>query len=219
MWEVFTGTEGNIALGAILGAGGTLIAQTAAGLSGLIKELIFERRKHRAEAHHLALRTILALDEFVGQCYGAVHDTPQHNPVNFQDFQFRNPEPDLKLPADADWRALEPALMGKVIWLPAHFNNVRDGLNTLDRSAPDFDDYFEHRTEHYANLGLRALDLLEALCREYGIEEPERPDYYNPRKGLTDKRDKIKRFWQRRHQQTQAMFAEMKKTRAENSTP
>lgn len=207
MWEWFTTREGNIALGAVLGAGGTIIAQAASGVLGTAKELWLLRTKRRWDARHLALRTILSLDEFVGQCYGAAFDSPEFDPRDNTTFQFRNAAPNLVMPEDADWRLLEPKLMEDVMWLPSHFHNVKDGLNALDCYPPDFNNLFEHRAEDYAKLGMRSLDLIDRLCREYGIQKPERPDYYDPEEGFQRKINEIAAFWKQRQGMHERMFA------------
>lgn len=208
MWDWFTTKEGNIALGAILGVGGTIIAQAISGSIGTVKELWFARRKRRWDARHLALRTILILDDFVGECYGAAFDSPEFDPRDDTKFRFRNPTPDLVMPEDADWRLLEPKLMEDVMWLPSRFQNVKDGLNALDCFPPDFDDLFEHRAEDYAKLGMRSLDLIDRLCKEYGISKPERPEYYDPREGFQRKIDEIALFWKKRQEGYVQMFSD-----------
>lgn len=206
MWEWLTTKEGNVALGALLGVGGTLISQTFIGFLGVGKELWFARRKRRWDARHLALETILLLDDFVGQCYGAAVDDPEFDPKDNTKFVFRNPLPKLVLPDSASWRLLEPKLMEEIMWLPSRFNNMRQGLNSLDRYPPDFDDYFEHRREGYSRLGLRALGLIHRLCAEYGIEAPDRPEHYNPRETFKQTIEEMERFWKRRQESAREMW-------------
>lgn len=210
MWDWLTTKEGNIVLGAVLGVGGTLIAQSISGVIGIVKELWFSRRKRRWDARHLALRTILALDDYVGQCYTAAFDSPEFDPRDETKFQFRDGTvPDLKLPEDADWRLLEPRLMEDVMWLPSHHQTNTDALNSLDVFPPDWDDYFERRAEGYAKLGKRALGLIGRLCCEYGIREPERPEYYDPKEGFGRKIAEIDEFWKKRQAANAKMFAEL----------
>lgn len=208
MWEWLTTKEGNIALGAVLGVGGTIIAQALSGIVGTVKELWFSRRKRRWDARHLALRTILALDEYVGECYAATFDSAEFS-SDGTEFKFRDGTvPQCKLPEDADWRLLEPRLMEDVMWLPSHHQNNSDGLSSLDVYPPDWDDYFERRAEGYAKLGKRALDLIGRLCREYRIRQPERPDYYNPKEGFQRKIEDIENFWRKKRESQDKMFAE-----------
>ncbi len=209
MWD-WTSKEGNIVLGAALGIAGTILAQGVSGLIGLLKETWFTRQKRRWDARHLALRTILALDEYVGQCYTAAFDSPEFDPRDYTKYQFRDGTvPNLKLPEDADWRLLEPRLMEEVMWLPSHDQNNTDGLNSLDVFPPDWDDYFERRAEGYAKLGKRALELIGRLCREYGIRAPERAEYYNPEEGFQRKLDEIAAFWRRQQESQAKMFADL----------
>lgn len=208
MWEWFTTKEGNIALGALLGVGGSVIVQAVTGIVAIVKEVWFSRRQRRWDARHLALRTVLILDDFVGQCYNAAFDSPEFDPKDASKFKFRNRSPNLVMPEDADWRLLEPRLMEEVMWLPSRFQNVVDGLSALDRSPPDFDDYFEHRSEDYARLGKRSLEIIDLLCSEYGIAKPKRPHHYDPAEGFDRKIEEMGAFWKERQEAQSKMWAE-----------
>ena len=56
--------------------------------------------------------TALALDDFVGAAYAAVHDTPEFNPANEGEFVFHTPEPVLVLPQAQDLSLLGEELFG-----------------------------------------------------------------------------------------------------------
>lgn len=87
--------------------------------------------------------------------------------------------------------------------------NFVEGLNSLDVYSPDFDGYFQRRAEGYAKLGIGALGLIERLCGEYGISQPERPDYYSPREGFQRKIDEIGKLWSKRQATVATMVNSM----------
>ncbi len=95
--------------------------------------------------------TALALDDFVGAAYAAVHDTPEFNPANEGEFVFHTPEPVLVLPRALD---LSPPWRGA---LQRDFMAIepRDGVSAtrwtaLISPAQASTTFFERRQEGYA---------------------------------------------------------------------
>jgi hypothetical protein len=127
------------------------------------------------------MRVVLALDDLVGGCHSAAIDAPEFNPVDPGDFVLHTDNPTLVLPRDADWSLLTPDLAEDIQWMPNRLRNIIDALESLDVSPPEFDDFFLHRQADYSRLGLKAMDLIDRICLEYGIEPPERMAYYHPR--------------------------------------
>lgn len=181
MWQFFQTTQGSIILGVLIGA-----ASIAIGVM-LSRSLLLAglRRTHRAnrsrETRMLAMRVVLAMDDLVGGCHSAAIDAPEFNPSDSGDFVLHTDDPRLVLPKDVDWSLLPPDLAEDILWMPNRLRNILDGLESLDVSAPEFDDFFLHRQADLSKLGLRAMDIIDRLCTEYGIEVPERPLYYDPR--------------------------------------
>jgi hypothetical protein len=206
--QFFESTQGMMMVGAIAGAFGVVIGLLLAFMPIWAKTIRAERRKQDRDARYLAMRTVLALDDFVGGCYSAAHDNPEFNPVDPGDFIFHTDDPVLVLPKDADWTILKPELIDDILWMPNRARNVMDALESLDVSPPDFDNYFEHRQEGFARLGLRALDLIDKLCAVYGLMPPERPAYYHPREGLQAKVAQMTALWGRRRQAQRNLPAE-----------
>ena len=181
LWQFFQTTQGSIILGVLIGA-----ASIAIGVM-LSRSLLLAglRRTHRAnrsrETRMLAMRVVLAMDDLVGGCHSAAIDAPEFNPSDSGDFVLHTDDPRLVLPKDVDWSLLPPDLAEDILWMPNRLRNILDGLESLDVSAPEFDDFFLHRQADLSKLGLRAMDIIDRLCTEYGIEAPERPLYYDPR--------------------------------------
>ncbi len=137
------------------------------------------------------MRTVIALDDFVGACQAAVNDTPDFNPADPGEFVFHTEDPHLVLPRDVDWNILKPELVEELLWMPRRVRNVLDALDSLDIEPPVFNHLFERREEDFSRLGLRALDLIEMISSEYDIVKPDRPSYHDPRRDFQERVDVI----------------------------
>lgn len=181
LWQFFQTTQGSIILGVLLGAGsiatGVMLSRSLLWAGIRRPQQVNRRREERM----LAMRVVLALDDLVGGCHSAAIDAPEFNPSDAGDFVLHTEDPRLILPKDVDWSLLSPELAEEVLWMPNRLRNILDALESLDVNAPEFDDFFLHRQADFSKLGLRAMDIIDTLCAEYGIEAPERPLYYDPR--------------------------------------
>ena len=139
------------------------------------------------EARQVALRTVIALDDFVGACHAAVNDMPQFNPADPSEFLFHVEDPRLNLPRDVDWLVLDQDLAEQLQWMPNRIRNVMDGLDSLDGPSLALEVLFERREEDFARLGLRALDLMEAISARYDCGLPQRPTHFDPRQHFLDR--------------------------------
>ncbi|CDM62200.1 putative membrane protein (plasmid) [Rhizobium favelukesii] len=178
---------------------------------------IFQQRDEPVlhdDARDLAMRIVLILDDFVGSSHAAAMDFPEIDLNEPSNFFLHSDNPVLLLPKDANWTLLGRELSDEIRWLPNRLRNVLDALESIEIDPPDFNDLFEHRQEDFARLGLRAMDLIERLCSEYGLPLPERPAYFDPRKGLVAKLREMEEFWKRRVQS-----AERVPSGASNITP
>ncbi len=181
LWQFFQTTQGSILLGVLLGAGsiaiGIMLSRSLL-LAGIRRP---QRASRSRETRMLAMRVVLALDDLVGGCHSAAIDAPEFNPSDAGDFVLHTEDPRLILPKDVDWSLLATDVAEEILWMPNRLRNILDGLESLDVNAPEFDDFFLHRQADFSKLGLRAMDVIDRLCAEYGIEAPERPLYYDPR--------------------------------------
>lgn len=208
MSALLNSTQGTIFLGAAIALIGVLVGWLIAVPLKRGTSRTQARAKHDAAARDLAVRTVLALDDFVGGCYAAAHDEPEFNPADPGDFILHTDDPTLILPRDPNWALLKPELIDEVIWLPNRLRNAVEALESLDISSPDFGDYFEHRSEEFSRLGLRALDLMEALSAAYSVPRPERPAFYRPRDGMQAKVAEMTALWSRRNRVQRAIANE-----------
>ncbi|MBC2808178.1 hypothetical protein ELI54_30945 (plasmid) [Rhizobium ruizarguesonis] len=182
MTQFFETTQGIMAMGALIAAGGFTVGACFPTVIQLARKQI--NRRPRSEARNLAMMTVLALDDFVGASYAAVRDTPEFNPMDEGEFAFHVPDPVLSLPKDADWKLFTTELSDEILWLSNRVKNLNYALDSLDLSRPGFDGFFEKRQEGYAGLAAEAMDLIERMLEEFGLTLPTKPDYYRQREGL-----------------------------------
>lgn len=192
-----------------------LVAGLAIGSLSIVAILwvrrVLDRRRtgvNTDDARDLAMRLVLALDDFVGTCYTAAHDFPEFDVDEPENFFLHADDPVLLLPKDANWSLFARELSEEIRWLPNRLRNVVDALESIEIEPPEFNDLFEHRQDEFARLGLRAMDLIDRLCAAYQLPLPERPDYYDPRKDFSAKIGEMAEFWRRRAQSARQVPAE-----------
>ncbi len=182
MTQFFETTQGIMVMGAFIGAGGLVAGSLLPIVIGFAKSGI--NRRPKAEARNLAMMTVLALDDFVGASYAAVHDMPEFNPMDEGEFAFHVPDPTLALPQGANWDLLGPELSDEILWLSNRVKTLSYALDSLDLSRPGYNGFFERRQEGYAGLAAEAMDIIERMLEEFDLTLPAKPDYYRQREGL-----------------------------------
>jgi hypothetical protein len=180
--QFFETTQGIMVMGAFIGAGGLAAGSLLPIVIRLAKSGI--NRRPKAEVRNLAMLTVLALDDFVGASYAAVHDVPEFNPMDEGEFAFHVPDPTLALPHDANWGLLNAELVEEILWLSNRVKTLSYALDSLDLSRPGYDGFFERRQEGYAGLAAEAMDIIERMLEEFDLTLPAKPDYYRQREGL-----------------------------------
>lgn len=187
MWEFFTTDVGKVALGGVIATSGQLIVF---GL-GWLKESRFSWKTQKTDAQHLGIRLVLVLDKLVDDCHSAVNDRTGTDEQGITYNLVANPE--LSVPEGADYRVLPAQLMYDIMSMPNRLHAINEGMDFVwsDSGPPDFDDYYRYRTEKLSEFGLRAIGQIESLCKKYKIPPPERPNFYDPKRGLLDKLEKI----------------------------
>lgn len=213
MLEFLKSSGGSVALGGAIAVSG----QLAVTLVAWIKEARFASNKNRKEAEYLAMRVVLVFDDLVNDCYRAVHDPLTEDRAGISESTM--PDPMLKLPPDGDYKALPRHLMYEILSMPNKLDGIKEGLSSAaDVSGPpDFQEFFEYRREHWSKLGLKALNLIDALCRQYKIPSPERPDFYAPRISFQTELAEIEKDQQERAARHRAMFAAKSPSRADEA--
>jgi hypothetical protein len=190
VWEFFASDVGKVALGGLIAFAGQLVAS----LLAWAKEARFAASKKRKEAEYLAMRLVLVFDDLTNDCYNVVHDPLREDEDGCSESTV--PDPKLTLPSDGDYKALPRDLMYEIISMPNKLDSIKEGMSSAaDFSGPpDFQEFFAYREEHWSKFGLKALDLIDALCRQYKIPPPERPDFYTPRKSFQEVLMKLEQY-------------------------
>ncbi len=182
MTQFFETTPAILAFGALIG-GGCFAAGTFT-LTAMQRIGQWSNRNSKAEARSLAMLIVLALDDFVGASYAAVHDIAEFNPMNEGEFAFHTPDPVFVLPGDADLAVLGEELSDEILWLSNRQKNLSHALDSLDLSSPGYDRFFERRQQGYSELASTAIDLIDRLLREFDLRLPAKPEYYRQREGF-----------------------------------
>jgi len=134
----------------------------------------FSQKDTEKSARYLAIRVVCVLDKFIQDCLAVVQDDGlsygQRTPAGFLEAQVRPPDAP-SYPTDVDWKSIDPDLMYKILSFPSEveFGDKVVGYAWDNASPPDFDEGFEERAFWYTQFGLRANDLIQALCSIYNI--------------------------------------------------
>jgi hypothetical protein len=194
---------GKVALGGVIAVGGQLMAT----LIGWGKEYWFDASKRRREAEYLAMRLVLVFDELVTACYDVVHDPLMEDPQGCSEATVGDPT--LSLPTDGDYKALPRRLMFQIMSMPSKLDGIKEGMATAwgFSGPPNYDEFFEYRREHWSKFGLEALELIDALCREYKIPTPDRPEYYAPKEAFLKEIVEVQQEQQERDEANSKMMA------------
>jgi hypothetical protein len=182
------------------------------------KEARFAAAKKRKDAEYLAMRLVLVLDALVNACYNAVHDPLTEDSEGVTENTVSDPT--LTLPSDGDYRTLPRSLMYEVLSMPNRLDGIKEALlSTADFSGPpDYSEYYEYRGEHWSKFGLTALDLIDALCRQYKIPLPERPEHYTPRASFQEELTGIEKNKREREERNAPIIAHFSNARSDQTS-
>jgi hypothetical protein len=155
------------------------------------------------------MRLVLVFDELITACYNAVHDPLVEDQKGCSESTVADPT--LSLPTDGDYKALPRRLMFQIMSMSSKLDGIREGMASAWEFSgpPDFQEFFEYRREHWSKLGLEALELIDALCREYKIPPPDRPEYYEPRASFQKELVEIEQDKKERDEANSKMMASM----------
>lgn len=202
-----------------LGGGIAVAGQLAATLIGWGKEYWFDASKRRKEAEYLAMRLVLVFNDLITDCYNAVHDPLVEDQEGC--IESTVADPTLSLPSDGDYKALPRRLMFQIMSMPSKLDGIKEGMASAYEFSgpPNYDEFFEYRREHWSKLGLDALELIDALCSEFKIPPPERPEYYTPRESFLKELVEIEQDKKERDEANSNMMASMFASQPKTGAP
>lgn len=161
---------------------------------GLSKDRALRDEEMDRHARYLAIRIVCILNPFVSGCVEVVYDEGLPAPPEGE-FEPSTAVPKLVLPADVDWRAVDPELMYRILGLPNEIAVADQSISLVGSeisTPPDHSEYFWERSIRYARLGLTAQKLADDLRTLYGIPAQDHWDL-NPRENLELRLSKVEK--------------------------
>ncbi len=162
----------NIALEASLISAGTSFVILLLGQ--ILWPMIKDWRSTKSDATYLAIRVVCVLDKFVEDCASTAIDDGEENENGESIARVTAPDPP-SYPTDVNWKSINNTLMYKLLSLPASTERAANYVqNSTEHSfGPDYGEWFEARSEGYANLGLQAHALSRELRKQYKLPAVE----------------------------------------------
>ena len=204
--------ENETVIGATIGFVGVALGL----LVSWIKDSLQRRRLRNEHATYLAVRVICILDEYTDKCVKVAQDngTVMGQAAERDENGFEYYIPQVPLPAapsfpdDVDWKSLDSNLMYRILAFPNLVRSTNDSIDFVAQeiaSPPDYDELFEARWDGYANLGLKAIELIGLLRAKYGLPK-ENPNEWNPDWNPKEYLEKKKRDIEVRRARNTALF-------------
>lgn len=160
---------------------------------GLSKDRVLRHEELDRHARYLAIRVVCSLDPFVSGCVEVVHDEGMPTPED--ELEPDTATPNLSLPEDVDWRAVDTELMYRILGLPNEIAVADQSISFVAKeisTPPDHSEFFRERSIRYARLGVTAQKLADDLRTRYRIPAQDYGDW-NPRQILELRLSKIEK--------------------------
>ena len=138
-------------------------------------------RKRRAQ--YLAIRCIIALDAFVGNCASALTNNPEAPPGTNPDDVFDMPDR-FQIPDDVDWTSISHSLSHRILSIPQRDSAAREAVRFILGVADGYA-ACESRNDDFIKLSLDSAAIAAELRRLYRIRNSEIKGW-NPVKILND---------------------------------
>jgi len=176
-----------------------------------------DRKERDRKARYLAIRLVCVLDKYLEDCLSVVNDDGlccgQRTREGCLEPQVKSPGAPV-LPSDVDWKSIDHALMYDIMSFPSDVEAADKEIASVDSEVavgPDYDDFFEERSFHYAKFGLRVHGLASKLRKKYGIPAKDY-GWRDPVGALKKELEEIEERRKRQQTAIQAAFAETEKS-------
>jgi len=176
-----------------------------------IKDSLQQRRSRTEQGTYLAVRVICILDEYVDKCVEVVQDDGtvmgQAAERDCDGYDLYTPQVRLPpapiFPDDVNWKSLDSDLMYRILAFPNTARSTDKSICFVSDTdfTPDNEELFETRMYSYANLGLEAIEIVEALRKRYSVTEKSADKWdadWNPKQYLQQKKQGVEDMWAKR---------------------
>jgi hypothetical protein len=142
-----------------------------------LNHFFVHRASLRRDARYLAQRLAITLEKFAIDCAAVIADNRLLNSTGGEAGKRHLSLPALEaLPADADWKAMAPDLVDRVLSMPSELVLAHETILFWWDMLTDKDG-METETNYQAGLyGFRAWNLASELRRRYGIPASTLPE-------------------------------------------
>jgi hypothetical protein len=146
-----------------------------------IKETIQQKKLRAQKGTYLAIRVICVLDEYIDKCVDVVQDdgtimgrAAERDADGCELYipQVQSPAAPV-FPDDVDWKSLDSNLMYRILAFPNVVRETDKHISYVgfeEAFPPYHEELFAARWEGYINLGLEALEIIEALRACYNLK-------------------------------------------------
>ncbi|EGX6986594.1 hypothetical protein GS459_004875 [Escherichia coli] len=148
-------------------------------LFNLTKEIVFDRRKMKAERTYISVQLVFLLDKFVSECaevswdrgFDETYQEPEH--PEYLQIQVEPPIFDMSS-VKGEYKHLEPTLIYRLQSIDIELLKIKQELREMTNNpnfGPEFmDRYILLRRELYADMGLKVAELSEDIREKLKID-------------------------------------------------
>lgn len=178
------------------------------------KDVFLDRRNQKRLATYAAIRIVCVFDDFIEGCLAVATDEGEYQIESHgeEEREISVGAPQLQpFAQDIDWKALDPEISYQVL-------SFQRGINEAQRSIafvfdmisgpPDYNEGFEERQFYYAQLGIQALSITNALRRKHGLSPRTYAEEWDPAKRLPEIRSSVEQARTTRAKRRAVLFTE-----------
>lgn len=176
------------------------------------KDFLFDWRTQSRLRAYAAIRLVCVFDVYAEECADVATDDGEYRREEEGEELRDTSVPNPTLPAfadDIDWKSLDPRLVYRVLNFPIEVAQAERAISFAFSEIafpPDYEEGFEERQLRYAELGIAAHDIAEALRRKYSLPRVESTEW-NPVERLIEVKAKIEKAREKARQSDQSMFS------------
>ncbi|KAB7738427.1 hypothetical protein F2P47_17235 [Parvibaculum sedimenti] len=174
------------------------------------KDFLFDWRAQTRSRTYAAIRLVCVFDVYAEECANVAADegeyTRDEQGQEVCEISIQNPTLSA-FADDIDWKSLDPKLIYRVLNFPIEVAQAERAIRFVYSEiafSPDYEEGFEERQLRYAELGLAAHDIAEALRRKYALPRVESTEW-NPVERLIEVKARIEKAREEARRSHQSM--------------